>query len=45
MDRLIQERIKKPLAEEVLFGALSKAGGTVKISVTEEDLRVTTEPA
>ena len=45
MDRLIQERIKKPLAEEVLFGALSKAGGTVKVSVTEEDLRVTTEPA
>ena len=26
MDRLIQEKIKKPLAEEVLFGSLESAG-------------------
>ena len=32
LGRVIQEHIKKPLAEEVLFGALSK-GGTVKIGV------------
>jgi ATP-dependent Clp protease ATP-binding subunit ClpA len=30
--RVIQEHIKKPLADEVLFGKL-KAGGTVKVSV------------
>ncbi|GGE47334.1 ATP-dependent Clp protease ATP-binding subunit ClpA [Agaricicola taiwanensis] len=35
--RLIQETIKKPLAEEVLFGRL-KDGGTVKVMVeTKED--------
>lgn len=34
MARLIQEQIKKPLAEELLFGKLSK-GGTVKV-VTEK---------
>ena len=28
--RIIQEHVKKPLAEEVLFGKLSK-GGTVRI--------------
>jgi len=32
MARLIAEKIKKPLADEVLFGKLSK-GGTVKVSV------------
>ena len=31
MERLIQERIRKPLAEELLFGKLS-SGGSVKIS-------------
>lgn len=34
--RLIAEKIKKPLAEEVLFGKLSK-GGTVEVSVDKED--------
>jgi ATP-dependent Clp protease ATP-binding subunit ClpA len=33
--RLIQEVIKKPLAEEVLFGKLQK-GGVVKVSVEEK---------
>ena len=32
LGRVIQEHIKKPLADEVLFGALSK-GGTVKVVV------------
>ena len=31
MERLIQEKIKRPLADELLFGKLSK-GGTVRIS-------------
>ena len=33
MARIIQEKIKKPLAEMVLFGSLSAAGGVVTISV------------
>ncbi|MGB2313932.1 MAG: ATP-dependent Clp protease ATP-binding subunit ClpA [Porticoccaceae bacterium] len=41
MDRLIQEKIKKPLAEEVLFGSLSEKGGTVVVSVEDNDLTVT----
>lgn len=36
MARLIQEKIKKPLAEEVLFGGLS-GGGVARISVSDED--------
>ncbi len=35
MERLIQEKLKKELAEELLFGKLSKGGGTVR--VTEKD--------
>jgi ATP-dependent Clp protease ATP-binding subunit ClpA len=35
LGRLIQEVIKKPLAEEVLFGKLQK-GGIVKVSVEEK---------
>ncbi len=34
--RVIQEHIKKPLAEEILFGAL-KDGGTVRVVVEEKD--------
>ena len=34
--RVIQEHIKKPLAEEILFGAL-KDGGTVRVVVKEKD--------
>jgi ATP-dependent Clp protease ATP-binding subunit ClpA len=34
--RIIQEHIKKPLAEEILFGAL-KDGGTVRVVVTEKE--------
>ena len=35
MARVIQEKIKKPLADEVLFGKLSK-GGTVTISAEKD---------
>ena len=35
--RAIQEHIKKPLAEELLFGALAK-GGSVKVSVVDGKL-------
>ncbi len=36
LGRVIQEYIKKPLADEVLFGNLQK-GGTVKVTVEEKD--------
>jgi len=37
MARLIAEKIKKPLADEVLFGKLAK-GGTVKVTVEDGEL-------
>jgi len=39
---LIQEKIKKPLAEEVLFGDLAN-GGVVSVSVSDGELLVETE--
>ncbi len=36
MSRVIQEHIKKPLADEVLFGKLTK-GGTVKVSLAKDE--------
>jgi ATP-dependent Clp protease ATP-binding subunit ClpA len=36
MRRLIQEKLKKPLAEMILFGELAEAGGEVEISVSED---------
>ena len=43
MERLLQEKIKKPLAEEVLFGSLSEKGGTAFVSVEDGELTVRTE--
>jgi len=45
MARIIQEHIKKPLAELVLFGALSQSGGTalVRLNVAENRLDVTVD--
>ncbi len=40
MQRLIQEKIKRQLAEDLLFGELSKSGGTVRISVENDELSV-----
>ncbi|WP_349364539.1 MAG: ATP-dependent Clp protease ATP-binding subunit ClpA [Roseitalea porphyridii] len=37
LGRVIQEQIKKPLADEVLFGKLKK-GGTVKVTVDKDEL-------
>ena len=37
LSRVIQEKVKKPLAEEVLFGKLSK-GGTVRILLKDDAL-------
>ncbi|MGI9323395.1 MAG: ATP-dependent Clp protease ATP-binding subunit ClpA, partial [Pseudomonadales bacterium] len=38
MQRLIQNRIKKELAEDILFGKLSQGGGTVHVTVKDGDL-------
>jgi ATP-dependent Clp protease ATP-binding subunit ClpA len=38
MQRLIQENIKKPLAEEILFGQFSSKGGVVYVDQEEDGL-------
>ena len=38
MQRLIQSKIKKELAEDILFGRLSNGGGVVHVSVEDDDL-------
>lgn len=45
MERVIQEHIKKPLAELVLFGGLAKSGGTalVRLDKAQDELEVTVE--
>lgn len=40
MARVIQEHLKKPMAEELLFGELSDKGGEVKVTVKEEGLKL-----
>ncbi|MGJ8556176.1 MAG: ATP-dependent Clp protease ATP-binding subunit ClpA, partial [Sulfitobacter geojensis] len=40
LGRVIQEHIKKPLAEELLFGKLAK-GGVVKVGVKKGELDLT----
>ena len=45
MDRLIQEHIKKPLAEEVLFGSLAKNGGTASVTVEDNALSIKCQSA
>jgi ATP-dependent Clp protease ATP-binding subunit ClpA len=45
MARIIQEHIKKPLAEMVLFGSLAQSGGNalVRLNKAEDKLEVTVE--
>ena len=43
MARVIQEHIKKPLAERVLFGDLAKDGGVVAIRVVDGKLKILEE--
>ena len=43
LGRVIQENIKKPLAEELLFGKLAK-GGVVKVGTKAGELKITTLP-
>jgi ATP-dependent Clp protease ATP-binding subunit ClpA len=45
MARVIQEHIKRPLADELLFGSLAE-GGHVRVTVDEDDeLKLSPEPA
>ena len=44
MARLIEEKIKKPLANEILFGQLTN-GGKVKVGIEKEELKLTYKPA
>lgn len=43
MQRLIQEKIKRPLAEDLLFGRLAEKGGVVRISVENDELKLEVE--
>ena len=43
MQRLIQNRIKKDLAEDILFGKLSNGGGVVHVTVENGDLSLEIE--
>ena len=43
MQRLIQESIKKQLAEEILFGKLSKGGGIAYIDMVEDKINIVCE--
>lgn len=45
MARLIQEQLKKPLAEEILFGRLSTAGGTVRVTAVDDEIKLEIEEA
>ena len=38
--REIQEKIKKPLAEEILFGKLSKAGGIAYVELKNGEISI-----
>ncbi len=45
MARLIQDQLKKPLAEKLLFGELAEHGGRVLVSVRDGTLSLTVEEA
>ncbi len=40
MDRLVKNMLKKPLANEMLFGNLAQYGGKVKVTVNEDVLKL-----
>ncbi len=43
MKRVIQDHIKRPLADELLFGRLSESGGTVKVDLDESGKKLALE--
>ncbi|MGI9251055.1 MAG: ATP-dependent Clp protease ATP-binding subunit ClpA [Pseudohongiellaceae bacterium] len=44
MARLIQEKLKKALAEDILFGNLASGGGDVDVSVEDDDIVLQIRP-
>ncbi|MES2745636.1 MAG: ATP-dependent Clp protease ATP-binding subunit ClpA [Bdellovibrionota bacterium] len=36
--RLVEEKVKQPLADELLFGEMSSGGGTIKVTVKDDAL-------
>ncbi len=40
MGRVIQEHLKKPMAEQILFGKLAESGGNVKVTVRKGELHL-----
>ena len=40
MARLIEKKVRKPLADELLFGKLSE-GGTVRVGVNKDKIALT----
>lgn len=45
MARLVQEKIKRPLADELLFGRLSQGGGHVRVTLKDEDIHLEMDSA
>ena len=45
MQRLIQEKIKRAIAEDLLFGELADGGGIVKVSAGKDGLEIKVEGA
>jgi ATP-dependent Clp protease ATP-binding subunit ClpA len=45
MARVIQENIKKPLAEQILFGELAEQGGEVVVDVRNNQIVIETSPS
>jgi len=45
MQRLIQEKIKRGIAEDLLFGSLSDGGGTVYVTADKNGLSISVEGA
>ena len=43
MQRLIQEKIKRPLAEDLLFGKLAAGGGQVTVTIKDDQLNIEVE--
>ncbi|WP_284450886.1 ATP-dependent Clp protease ATP-binding subunit ClpA [Methylophaga thalassica] len=45
MARLVQEKSKRPLADERLFGKLSQGGGHVRVTLKDEDIHLEMDSA
>jgi ATP-dependent Clp protease ATP-binding subunit ClpA len=45
MSRLVQEKIKRPLADELLFGKLSQRGGHVRVTLQDDEIHLEMEDA